>query len=273
MHAGQAEKAERFRMLHQRAGAFVMPNPWDAGSARMLAGLGFEALATSSGACAGTLGRRDGAVTRDEALAHARAIVEAVDLPVSADLERCFADEPAGVAETIRLAAGIGLVGGSVEDATGRPERPLYGVEEAAARVHTAVEAARGSGVPFVLTARAENFIRGNPDLDDTIARLRAYEAAGADVLMAPGLPDLEAVRAVCAALSRPFNFMAGIKGKSFPVADLAAAGVKRVSLATSLYRAAMTGLVEAAREVKERGRFGYIETSMATPELNRFMQ
>jgi 2-methylisocitrate lyase-like PEP mutase family enzyme len=250
-----------------------MPNPWDAGSARMLAGLDFEALATSSGACAGTLGRRDGAVTRDEALAHARAIVEATDLPVSADLERCFADEPAGVAETIRLAAGVGLVGGSVEDATGRPEQPLYGVEEAAARVQAAAEAARGSGVPFVLTARAENFIRGNPDLDDTIARLRAYEAAGADVLMAPGLPDLEAVRAVCAALSRPFNFMAGIKGKSFPVADLAAAGVKRVSLATSLYRAAMTGLVEAAREVKERGRFGYIETSMATPELNRFMQ
>jgi 2-methylisocitrate lyase-like PEP mutase family enzyme len=273
MLAGQAEKAERFRMLHQRVGAFVMPNPWDAGSARMLAGLGFEALATSSGACAGTLGRRDGGVTREEALAHARAIVEATDLPVSADLERCFADEPAGVAETIRLAAGIGLVGGSVEDATGRPERPLYGVEEAAARVHTAVEAARGSGVPFVLTARAENFIRGNPDLDDTIARLRAYEAAGADVLMAPGLPDLEAVRVVCAALSRPFNFMAGIKGKSYPVAELAAAGVKRVSLATSLYRAAMTGLVEAAREVKERGSFGYIETSMATPELNRFMQ
>jgi 2-methylisocitrate lyase-like PEP mutase family enzyme len=272
MPASQAEKAERFRELHRRAGAFVMPNPWDAGSARVLAGLGFEALATSSGACAGTLGRRDGAVTREEALAHARAIVEAVDLPVSADLERCFADEPAGVAETIRLAASIGLVGGSVEDSTGRPERPLYGVEEAAARVQAAAEAAHGSGVPFVLTARAENFIRGNPDLDDTIARLRAYEAAGADVLMAPGLPDLEAVRAVCVALSRPFNFMAGIKGKSFPVADLAAAGVKRVSLATSLYRAALTGLVEAAREVKERGSLNYVGTSLSTPEINRFM-
>ena len=257
MPASQAEKAERFRELHRRSGTFVMPNPWDAGSARVLAGLGFEALATSSGACAGTLGRRDGAVTREEALAHARAIVEATELPVSADLERCFADEPAGVAETIRLAAGIGLAGASLEDATGRPERPLYSAEEATARVRAAAEAARGLGVPFVLTARAENFIRGNPDLDDTIARLRAYEAAGADVLMAPGLPDLEAVRAVCAALSRPFNFMAGIKGKSFPVADLAAAGVKRVSLATSLYRAAMTGLVEAAREVKERGSFG----------------
>jgi 2-methylisocitrate lyase-like PEP mutase family enzyme len=273
MPASQAEKAERFRELHRRAGAFVMPNPWDAGSARMLAGLDFEALATSSGACAGTLGRRDGAVTRDEALAHARAIVEAVDLPVSADLERCFANEPAGVAETIRLAAGVGLVGGSVEDATGRPEQPLYGAEEAAAWVQAAAEAARGLRVPFVLTARAENFLRGNPDLDDTIARLRAYEAAGADVLMAPGLPDLEAVRAVCAALSRPFNFMVGIKGKSFPVADLAAAGVKRVSLATSLYRAALTGLVEAAREVKERGSFGYVEPSLPTLEINRFTQ
>jgi 2-methylisocitrate lyase-like PEP mutase family enzyme len=160
-----------------------------------------------------------------------------------------------------------------VEDATGRPERPLYSAEESTARVRAAAEAARGLGVPFVLTARAENFIRGNPDLDDTIARLRAYEAAGAEVLMAPGLPDLDAVRVVCAALSHPFNFMAGIKGKSFPVAELAAAGVKRVSLATSLYRAAMSGLVEAAREVKERGSFGYIEISLPTPEINRFMQ
>jgi 2-methylisocitrate lyase-like PEP mutase family enzyme len=272
MPASQAEKAERFRELHRRAGAFVMPNPWDAGSARVLAGLGFEALATSSGACAGTLGRRDGAVTREETLAHARAIVEATELPVSADLERCFADDPAGVAETIRLAADVGLVGGSVEDATGRPEQPLYGAEEAAARVRAAAEAARGLGVAFVLTARTENFVRGNPDLGDTIARLRAYEAAGAEVLMAPGLPDLEAVRAVCAALSRPFNFMAGIKGRSFPVAELAAAGVKRVSLATSLYRAAMTGLVEAAREVKEQGSFGYVEASLPTAEINRFM-
>jgi 2-methylisocitrate lyase-like PEP mutase family enzyme len=273
MAASQQEKGERFRELHRRAGTFVIPNPWDAGSARVLAGLGFEALATSSGACAGTLGRRDGGVTREEALAHARAVVEATDLPVSADLERCFADAPEGVAETIRLAAGVGLVGASVEDATGRPDQPLYGAEEAAARVRAAAEAARGLGFPFVLTARAEGFLRGNPDLADTIARLRAYEAAGADVLMAPGLPDLGAVRAVCAALSRPFNFMAGIKGKSFPVAELAAAGAKRISLATSLYRAAMTGLVEAAREVRERGSFGYVEASLPTPELNRFMR
>jgi 2-methylisocitrate lyase-like PEP mutase family enzyme len=273
MAASQQEKGERFRELHRRAGTFVIPNPWDAGSARVLAELGFEALATSSGACAGTLGRRDGGVTLEEALAHARAVVEATDLPVSADLERCFADAPEGVAETIRLAAGVGLVGASVEDATSRPDQPLYGAEEAAARVRAAAEAARGLGFPFVLTARAEGFLRGNPDLADTIARLRAYEAAGADVLMAPGLPDLGAVRAVCAALSRPFNFMAGIKGKSFPVAELAAAGAKRISLATSLYRAAMTGLVEAAREVRERGSFGYVEASLPTPELNRFMR
>jgi 2-methylisocitrate lyase-like PEP mutase family enzyme len=273
MPANQGTKAERFRELHRRAGAFVIANPWDAGSARILAGLGFEALATSSGACAGTLGKRDGGVTRDEALAHARAIVEATELPVSADLERCFADAPAGVAETIRLAAGVGLVGASVEDATGRAEQPLYGFDDAVARVKAAAEAARSLGFPFVLTARAENFLRGNPSLDDTIARLRAYEAAGADVLFAPGLPDLDAVRSVCAALSRPFNFMAGIKGKSFTVAELAAAGVKRISLATSLYRAAMTGLVEAAREVKEAGSLGYVDRVLPTPELNRFMQ
>src|SRR5690349_9577310 len=177
MPVSQGDKAARFRKLHEGPGAFIIPNPWDAGSARLLAGLGFEALATSSGACAGTLGRRDGAVTREEALAHARSIVEATDLPVSADLERCFADEPAGVAGTIRLAAGAGLAGASVEDATGKPERPLYSLENAEARVRAAGEAVRSLGAPFVLTARAENFIRGNPDLGDTIARLRAYEA------------------------------------------------------------------------------------------------
>lgn len=268
----QREKAERFRALHQRPGPFVMPNPWDAGSARVLAGLGFEALATSSGACAWTLGRRDGSVTRQEALTHARAIAEATDLPVSADLERCFADPPEGVAETIRLAASIGLVGASVEDATGCADQPLYGIEEATARVRAAAEAAHGLGFPFVLTARAEGFLRGNLDVGEAITRLRAYEAAGADVLMAPGLPDLDAVRAVCAALSRPFNFMAGIKGRSFPVADLAAAGVKRVSLASSLYRAAMTGLAEAVREVREAGTFGYLDAALPTSEVNRLM-
>jgi 2-methylisocitrate lyase-like PEP mutase family enzyme len=172
----------------------------------------------------------------------------------------------------VRLAAETGLVGCSIEDGTGEKDRPVYGFDEAVARIEAAVAAARRAGFPFTLTARAENFIRGNPDLNDTIRRLKAYEAAGADVLMAPGLPDLAAVKAVCAAIDRPFNFMAGIKGKSFAVAELAAAGVKRVSFATSLYRAAMTGLVAAALEVKEKGSWGYLDTTMATPDLNRYL-
>jgi 2-methylisocitrate lyase-like PEP mutase family enzyme len=273
MATSQSDKANRFRTLHQGPGAFVIANAWDAGSARILAGLGFPALATSSGASAGVLGRRDGTVTRDEALAHARAIVAATDLPVSADLEKGFGDAPAVVAETIRLAAGVGLVGGSIEDATGDKGRPLYDIGHAIERVAAAVEAARALPFPFTLSARAENFLRGKPDLDDTIRRLLAFEKAGADVLFAPGLPDLAAVRAVCAALSKPFNFMAGIKGKSFTVADLAAAGVRRISLATSLYRAAMSGLLEAAREVKDKGTFGYLDRSLSTPDLNAFME
>jgi 2-methylisocitrate lyase-like PEP mutase family enzyme len=267
----QSDKAERFRALHK--GCFIIANAWDAGSARILAGLGFQALATSSGACAGTLGRRDGQVTREEALAHARAIVEATDLPVSADLEKCFADEPAAAAETIGLAAGVGLVGGSIEDATGDKAKPLYDFGHAVERVAAAAKVARSLSFPFTLTARTENFLRGNPDLEDTIKRLQAFEKAGADVLMAPGLPDLESVRKVCAALSKPFNFMAGIKGKSFTVAELEAAGVRRISLATSLYRMAMSGLVEAAHEVKEKGSFGYLEHSLSTPDLNGFMR
>jgi 2-methylisocitrate lyase-like PEP mutase family enzyme len=269
----QLEKADRFRALHAGPGAFVIPNPWDAGSARVLAALGFQALATSSGASAGVLGRRDGRVTRDEALAHASAIVDATDLPVSADLEKGFGDAPEAAAETIRLAAETGLVGGSIEDATGSKDRPLYDLGHAVERVAAAAQAARALGFPFTLTARAENFLRGNPDLDDTIRRLQAYEKAGADVLFAPALPDLAAVRAVCAALAKPFNFMAGIKGKSFSVAELEAAGVRRISLATSLYRAAMGGLLEAAREVKDRGTFGYLDRAPATPELNAFLR
>jgi 2-methylisocitrate lyase-like PEP mutase family enzyme len=273
MATNQNDKATRFRALHQGPGAFVIPNPWDAGSARMLAGLGFQALATSSGACAGVLGQRDGTVTREEALAHARAIVAAVDLPVSADLEKGFGDAPEAAAETIRLAAGVGLVGGSIEDATGDRDTPLYDIGHAIERVAAAVQAARALPFPFTLTARTENFLRGNPSLDDTIKRLQAFEKAGADVLMAPGLPDIAAVRAVCAALSKPVNFMAGIKGKSFTVAELEAAGVRRISLATSLYRVAMTGLLEAAREVKDQGTLGYLDHSITTPELNGFMQ
>src|SRR5262245_36267395 len=272
MPSSQSDKATRFRALHQGP-AFVIPNPWDAGSARILAGLGFPALATSSGASAGILGRRDGKVTRDEALAHARAIVGATDVPVSADLEKGFGDAPEAAAETIRLAGGVGLVGGSIEDATGDRDRPLFDTGQATERAAAAVAAARALPFPFTLTARTENFLRGNPSLDDTIRRLQGFEKAGADVLMAPGLPDLSAVRAVCAAVSKPVNFMAGIRGKSFTVAELEAAGVRRISLATSLYRTAMTGLLEAAREVKDHGTFGYLDRALATPDLNAFMQ
>lgn len=269
----QNEKAQIFSALHDGPETFVIANAWDAGSARILAALGFKALATSSGACAGALGRRDGAVTRDEALAHCQAIVAATDLPVSADLEKGFGDTPEVAAETIRLAAEIGLVGASIEDATGDTRHPLFDAEHARARIAAAVQAARGLPFSFTLTARTENYLRGNPDLEDTIRRLRSFEAAGADVLMAPGLPDLAAVRTVCSALSRPVNFMAGITGKSFTVAALSEAGVKRVSLATSLYRAAMTGLLNSAREVAEHGTFGYLDMTMATPALNGFMR
>lgn len=268
----QLEKATRFRALHEQTGAFVFPNPWDATSARILAAQGFAALATSSAAFAATLGRRDGRVTRDEALAHCRLIAGAVDVPVAADLEQGFGDAPEIVAETIRLAAAAGVVGGSIEDATGDPDDSLFDLAHAAERVAAAAQAARDLPFPFTLTARTENFVRGHPDLDDTIRRLQAYERAGADVLFAPGLPDLAAVRLVCASLSKPVNFMAGIKGRSFTVAELAEAGVKRISLAASLYRTAMTGLLSAAREVKQSGTFGFLEHTMTSAELGEYL-
>jgi 2-methylisocitrate lyase-like PEP mutase family enzyme len=273
MALSQHDKAVQFKALHQGPRAFVIANPWDAGSARLLAGLGFQALATSSGASAGILGKRDGKVTREEALAQSQSICAATDLPVSADLEKGFGDAPDAAAETIRLAAGVGLVGGSIEDASGDKDHPIYGIEHAVERVAAAVQAARALSFPFMLTARAENFLRGNPDLDDTIKRLQAYEKAGADVLFAPGLPDLATVKRVCASLSKPFNFMVGIKGKSFTVAELEAAGVRRISLATSLYRAAMSGLLDAAREVKEKGSFSYLDRSVSTPDLYALMR
>jgi 2-methylisocitrate lyase-like PEP mutase family enzyme len=272
MNMTQAEKASKFQALHQQAGAFLIPNPWDAGSARVLAGLGFEAFATSSGAAAAKSGRRDGKLTRDEALASARAIVNATDLPVSGDLENGFGQSPDVAAETVRLAAETGLVGCSIEDWTGDKNRPLYEIQLAAERVAAAVQAAKSLPFRFTLTARAENFVRGKPDLDDTIKRLHAYKKAGADVLFAPALPDLAAVRAVCSAVSRPVNFMVGIRGRSFTMAALVEAGVKRISLASSLYRAAITGLVEAASEAKQSGTFGYLERTITTAELNKFL-
>ncbi len=269
----QNERAARFQALHNAPDAFVIPNPWDAGSARMLAGLGFQALATSSGAAAGVLGRRDGRITREECLSQIRSMVDATELPLAADLEKGFGDTPEIVAATIRLGAAAGLVGGSIEDATGDAAHPLFSFEQAVERIAAAAEAARALPFPFMLTARAENYLRGNPNLDDTIKRLQAFEKAGADVLFAPGLPDLNAVRAVCSALTKPVNFMVGIKGKSFSVSELEAAGVKRISLATSLYRAAMTGLFDAAVEIKERGTFGYLDHTLPSPKLAEFMK
>src|SRR6185437_10809677 len=271
MTATQHEKALRFQELHRKPGAFLIPNPWDAGSARLLAGLGFQALATSSAAAAGVLGRIDGRMTREESLANARTIVDATELPVAADLEHGFGDSPAEAAEMIRMAAKIGLVGGSIEDARPDRERPIYELSLATERVAAAIEAARSLPFPFTFAARAENFVRGNPDLDDTIRRLVAYEQAGADVLFAPGLPDIASVRAVCSAVSKPVNFAASVRGRSFSVAVLAAAGVQRISFAAGLYRAAMTGLADAAREALTSGTFSYADRILTTTELNRF--
>jgi 2-methylisocitrate lyase-like PEP mutase family enzyme len=266
------EKTERFRALHAAPGAFVIPNPWDAGSARLLEAMGFTALATSSMAAAATLGRRDGHISRSDAVRLAGEIAAATDLPVSADLESGFGNLPEDVAETIRLAGEAGLVGGSIEDATGEERNPIYDLGLAIERVAAAVEAARALPFRFVLTARAENFIRGNPNLDDTITRLQAYERAGADVLFAPGLRDLETVRTVCSSVSRPVNFMNGFPG-AFSVAQLAEVGVKRVSVAASLHRLAMTALRDAAKEIVENGTFGFADHAMTTPEMMGFLK
>jgi 2-methylisocitrate lyase-like PEP mutase family enzyme len=274
MSVTQLDKGDAFLALHRGPRAFILANAWDAGSARILAGLGFSAIGTSSWASANVYGRRDYGITREQALAHARAIVGATDLPVSADLESGFGATPREVAETYRQAAAVGLVGATIEDVPsgpGKDKLPLD-ISEATERVAAAVEATRKLGFPFLLTARAEGFLHGNADLDEAIRRLQAYEKAGADVLMAPGLPDLNAVKAVCAAVAKPFNFMVGVPGRSFSVAELEAAGVRRISLAASLYRAAMGGLVAAARETKEKGTFVYVDTGLPFVELNGYM-
>jgi len=273
MTATQKDKAVAFRALHEQPRAFVIANAWDAGSARLLAGIGFPAIATSSAACAATLGRRDGKISRDEAIAHAKALVAAVDVPVSADLENGFGHTPEDVTETIRLAAQTGLAGGSIEDFTGDPAKPIYDFEQAVERVAAAVAAARELDFPFTLTARCENFLHGRADLDDTIKRLQAFEKAGADVLFAPGLPDLAAVRTVCSSLTKPVNFMVGIPGRSFTVAELQDAGVRRISLSVSLYYAAMSGLYRAATEIKEHGTFEYLNTLVSSKVLGQFLR
>lgn len=275
MPPSQSEKAERFRALHARPGAFVIPNPWDAGTARILTSLGFEALTTTSAGLAFTLGKRDGVgiVTREETLANARAIVEATDLPVAADLENGFGDAPEIVAETIRLAGErAGLVGGSIEDSTGDSQAPIYGLEHAVARVAAAAEAARALPFPFVLVGRAENHLHGRPDLQDTIRRLQAYEAAGADVLYAPGLTRAEEIRTVCAAVTKPVNVLMGGQGAAFSVAELAALGVRRISVGSALTRAALGAFVRAAREMREQGTFTFANDALPFSEMNDFM-
>jgi 2-methylisocitrate lyase-like PEP mutase family enzyme len=273
--ATQADKAQRFQALHARPGAFVIPNPWDAGTARILAGLGFEALTTTSAGLAFTLGRRDGrgAVSRDETLANARAIADATDLPVAADLENGFGDAPAAAAETIRLAGEqAGLVGGSIEDSTGDPARPIYDFGHAVERIAAAAAAARALPFPFVLVARAENFLHGRPDLDDTIRRLQAFEAAGADALFAPGLTRAEDIRAVCTAVGKPVNAVMGLKAAPFSVADLAALGVRRISVGSALSRAALGAFLRAAREIREQGTFGFADTALPYAQANDLM-
>ena len=266
----QAEKAATFRALHARPDAFIMPNPWDAGTARLLASLGFEALATTSLGVANSLGRPDGAgvVSRAEVIANCRTITDATDLPVNADLENGYADEPRAAAEIIRLASQAGMVGGSIEDATGDPARPIYDFTLAVERVVAAVEVARALPVPFLLTARAENLIHGRLDLDDTIKRLQAFEKAGADVLYAPGLRDLTTIRTVVSAVKRPVNVVMSHIDPAITAAELAAAGVKRISVGGSLSRLALAAFLRGAREMKETGGFTWSRDTVTGKEL-----
>jgi 2-methylisocitrate lyase-like PEP mutase family enzyme len=265
----RAEKAATFRALHARPGAFVIPNPWDAGTAKLLASLGFEALATTSLGLANTLGRPDGAgvVSRREVLDNCRLIAEATDLPVNADLENCYAHEPGAAAEMIRLAAEAGVVGGSIEDATGDPAQPIYDFPLAVERVHAAVETARSLPSGFVLTARAENFLHGRPDLDDTIRRLQAFEKAGADVLYAPGLKDLASIRQVVSSVGKPVNVVTHFD-PGFTLDQLAETGAKRISVGGALSRLALAAFLKGAREMREQGGFTWLRETVPTREL-----
>jgi 2-methylisocitrate lyase-like PEP mutase family enzyme len=268
----QTDKFESFKALHERPGAFVIPNPWDAGTARILTALGFEALATTSAGFAFSIGRRDAVagLTRDQVLGNARSIVDATHLPVSADLEDGFGGAPETCAQTIKLAAAVGLVGGSIEDATGDPENPIFDFEQAVERIAAACEAARA--LPFLVTARAENFLHGRPDLDDTIRRLQAFVKAGADVVYAPGLPSLDGIRTVCAAVEKPVNVLMGLKGATFTVEELQDAGVKRISVGGAFARAALGAFMRAAREVKEQGTFTFSADAIPDAEASSYM-
>ena len=268
----QAEKAAAFRALHERPGAFIIPNPWDAGTAKLLAALGFEALATTSLGLANMLGRADSAVSRAEVIANCRAIAEATDLPVNVDLENCFAHAPAAAAEAIGLAAEAGAVGGSIEDSTGDAKNPIYEFDLAVARVRAAADLAHSLPVPFLLTARAENLLHGRNDMADTIRRLQAYEAAGADVLYAPGLRNLDEVRHVTGALKRPFNVVTGWLDPAITAAQLADAGAKRISVGGALSRLALAAFVNAGRAMKDGGSFAWMGDMMAFAEVRKML-
>jgi 2-methylisocitrate lyase-like PEP mutase family enzyme len=264
----QTEKGWTFRALHERDRAFIIPNPWDIGTARLLAHLGFEALATTSAGYAFSMGQRDQTIGRDKMMAHVSALASATDLPVSADLENGFADAPEIVAETIRLAAAAGLVGGSIEDATGRPDRPIYEEAFAADRVRAAAETARALGFPFTLTARAENYLVGRPDLRDTIKRLQAYQEAGADVLYAPCITSEDDIAAVVSSVDRPVNVLMGLQGVQLSLAALSAIGVKRVSVGSALARAALGAFLRAGREMREHGTFTFAEDAVSFRDI-----
>ncbi len=264
----QAERGRAFRALHARAGAFIIPNPWDVGTARLLAHLGFEALATTSMGMAFAAGQRDGAVERPRVIEHLAAIVEATDLPVNADLENGFGDAPETVAETIRMAAAAGAVGGSIEDATGRAGDPIYDRGFAADRMRAAAEAVAALPFPFLLTGRAENYLHGRPDLADTIARLQAYQEAGADVLYAPALATADDIAAVVRSVDRPVNVVMGLRGAQLDLAALAAMGVRRVSLGSTLARTALGALLRAAREMRDEGTFTFAAGAASPREI-----
>ena len=268
MVASQIEKAERFRALHAHPGAFIIPNPWDIGTARLLAHLGFEALATTSMGYAFSVGKWDNTLDRTQTIANASAIASATNLPVSADLGNGFGDAPGIVAETIRLAAAAGVVGGSIEDATGCPDQPIYELERAAERVRAAVAAARALPFVFTLTARAENYLHGRPDLRDTIIRLQAYQEAGADVLYAPGLTSKDDIAAVVKSLDRPVNVVMGLQGVQLSLAELSEIGIKRVSVGSALCRAALGSFLRAAREMRERGTFAFASEAVRPSEI-----
>lgn len=275
MSQNQAEKAETFRALHERDGAFVIPNPWDIGTTRILEALGFEALATTSAGYAHSRGLRDGAgvIGRAEMLAHACEIVEASALPVSADLENGFGDVPEEAAETIRGAIAVGLAGASIEDSNPDPANPIYDKALAVERIAASVEAARSADFPFMLTARSENFLHGRPDLDDTIARLQAFEAAGADVLYAPGLRSLDQIRTVCEAVGKPVNVLAGLGPAAFSVAELSDAGASRISLGSNLSRVAFGAFIRAAKVMQAEGTFNFSDEAASYPELQNYMR